>query len=90
VADSTPVVTSARAARERRFRLETGQSSRSQYFLIHPDGKGRRQISSFPDSRWLGESMSAPDGDSIAFAMGSTEETPPFTRCGSTGLMSSR
>ena len=52
------------------FESHVEDGSQSQYFLIHPDGSGRRQISDFGDGTWLGRATFSPDGRSIAFAMG--------------------
>ena len=45
----------------------TGQA---QYFLVHPDGSGRRQLSHFPDGTHVASASFAPDGRSIVFAIG--------------------
>ena len=41
-----------------------------QYFLIHPDGTGRRQISHLPKGMFVGSASFSPDGRSIVFAKG--------------------
>ena len=42
----------------------------SQYFLIHPDGTRRRQITSFPDGTHVASASFSPDGKSIVFSKG--------------------
>lgn len=42
----------------------------SQYFLIHPDGTGRQQITQFPNGTHVASASFAPDGKSIVFAKG--------------------
>ena len=52
------------------FHSHVEDGSQGQYFLIHPDGTGRRQISHFADGTWIGRPSFSPDGESIAFAKG--------------------
>jgi TolB protein len=42
----------------------------SQYFLIHPDGKGRKQITHFRKGTHVASASFSPDGRSIVFAKG--------------------
>ena len=42
----------------------------AQFFLIRPDGTGRRQISHFPNNTHVGSASFSPDGTSITFAKG--------------------
>jgi TolB protein len=42
----------------------------SQYFVIHPDGTGRKQISHFADGTHVASASFSPDGKSIVFAKG--------------------
>ena len=50
--------------------LEDGSGSQGQYFLIHPDGSGRHQISHFPKGTFIGSASFSPDGRAITFAKG--------------------
>jgi Tol biopolymer transport system component len=53
------------------FQSHVEDGSESQYFMIHPDGSGRRQVTHFNGGTWwLGRATFSPDGKSIAFAMG--------------------
>jgi TolB protein len=45
-------------------------SAQAQYYLIHPDGTGRRQITHFPNGTHLASAAFAPDGRSIVLAKG--------------------
>lgn len=49
---------------------ENGQGPQSQYFLIHPDGTGRQQVSHFADGTHLGSATFSPDGKQLVFAKG--------------------
>ena len=42
----------------------------SQYFLIHPDGSGRQQVTHFADGTHVASASFSPDGSSIVFAKG--------------------
>jgi TolB protein len=42
----------------------------SQYFIIHPDGTGRQQVTHFPDSTHVASASFSPDGRSIVFSKG--------------------
>ena len=42
----------------------------SQYFLIHPDGTGRRQITHFPNGTHVASASFSPDGKAIVFSKG--------------------
>jgi TolB protein len=53
------------------FHTYVEQSSpQSQYFLIHPDGSGRRQITHFPNGTYVASASFSPDGKSIVFGTG--------------------
>ena len=52
------------------FHSHVEDGSQGQYFLMHPDGTGRRQITHFADGTWIGRPSFSPDGESIAFAKG--------------------
>jgi TolB protein len=52
------------------FHSHVEDGSQGQYFLIHPNGRGRRQLTHFPDGTWIGRASFSPDGDSIAIAKG--------------------
>jgi Tol biopolymer transport system component len=43
---------------------------RSQIFLIHPDGTGRRQVTHFSKGTHVASSTFSPDGKSIVFSKG--------------------
>ena len=45
-------------------------TAQSQYFLVHPDGTGRKQITHFPDSTSVYSASFSPDGRSIVFSKG--------------------
>jgi len=45
-------------------------SGQSQYFLVHPDGTGRRQITHFVHGTHVASASFSPDGTSIAFSKG--------------------
>lgn len=45
-------------------------AGQAQYFLVHPDGSGRRQITHFPSGTHLGSAAFSPDGGSIVFSKG--------------------
>ena len=45
-------------------------AGQAQYFLVHPDGTGRKQITHFAKGTHLTSASFAPDGSSIAFAKG--------------------
>jgi TolB protein len=45
-------------------------SGQSQYFLVHPDGTGRKQITHFGRGTHLASASFSPDGSSIAFSKG--------------------
>jgi Tol biopolymer transport system component len=52
------------------FQSHVEDGGESQYFVIHPDGSGRRQITHFASGTWwLGRATFSPDDRSIAFAM---------------------
>ena len=50
--------------------LDDATGIQGQYFLIHPDGTGRRQISHLPSGTFIGSASFSPDGRSIVFAKG--------------------
>lgn len=50
--------------------VDDASGIQSQYFLIHPDGTGRTQISHFPDGTFVGSASFSPDGRAIVFAKG--------------------
>jgi Tol biopolymer transport system component len=43
---------------------------KSQIFLIHPDGSGRRQVTHFPKGTRIGSSSFSPDGTSLVISKG--------------------
>ena len=45
-------------------------SGQSQYFLVHPDGSGRKQITHFAKGTHVASASFSPDGTSIAFSKG--------------------
>ena len=45
-------------------------SAQGQYFIVRPDGTGRRQLTHFPNDTWVGRASFAPDGKSIVFSKG--------------------
>jgi TolB protein len=45
-------------------------SGQSQYFLVHPDGSGRKQISHFANGTHIASASFSPDGTSIVFSKG--------------------
>ena len=47
-----------------------GGGIQDQYFRIHPDGGGRRQLSHFPSGTFVGSASFSPDGRSIVFSKG--------------------
>jgi Tol biopolymer transport system component len=44
--------------------------TQSQFFLIHPDGSGRQQVTHFPPGTHIASATFSPDGKSIVFAKG--------------------
>ena len=52
------------------FHSHFEDQSQGQYFVIHPDRSGRRQLTHFPDGTWIGRATFSPDGKSISFAKG--------------------
>jgi TolB protein len=53
------------------FHSHVEQSNpQSQYFLIHPDGSGRRQVTHFPKGTHVASASFSPDGKSIVFSKG--------------------
>ena len=52
------------------FHTHVDDSKQGQYFLIHPDGTGRTQISHYPNGTFVGSASFAPNGHSIVFAKG--------------------
>jgi dipeptidyl aminopeptidase/acylaminoacyl peptidase len=52
------------------FHTHVDDAGQAQYFLIHPDGTGRRMISHFPKGTFIGSASFSPDGRSITFAKG--------------------
>jgi len=52
------------------FHSHVEDGSQGQYFLIHPDGSGRQQVTQFANGTWIGRPSFSPDGASIAFAKG--------------------
>lgn len=57
---------------------DDGSGIQGQYFLMRPDGTGRRQISHFPNGTFVGSASFSPDGRSIVFAKGQ-ENVDVFT-----------
>jgi Tol biopolymer transport system component len=47
-----------------------------QYFLIHPDGTGRRQLTHFPAATQVRSASFSPDGTAIVFSKGPENENP--------------
>jgi Tol biopolymer transport system component len=45
-------------------------SGQSQYFLIHPDGTGRKQLTHFAKGTHIGSASFSPEGGSIVFSKG--------------------
>jgi TolB protein len=52
------------------FHSHVDDGKQGQYFLIHPDGTGRKQISHYPNGIFVGSASFSPDGRSITFAKG--------------------
>ena len=52
------------------FHSHVEDGAQGQYFIVHPDGSGRRQLTHFPDGTWIGRASFSPDGESIVFAKG--------------------
>ena len=45
-------------------------SGQSQFFVVHPDGTGRKQLTHFPSGTWVGRASFSPDGKAIVFGKG--------------------
>lgn len=45
-------------------------SGQPHFFVVHPDGTGRKQLTHFPRGTWVGRASFSPDGSSIVFGKG--------------------
>jgi TolB protein len=52
------------------FHSHVDDGRQGQYFLIHPDGTSRKQISHFATGTFVGSASFSPDGGSIVFSQG--------------------
>ena len=70
------------------YHSHVDDGGQAQYFLIHPDGSGRRQLSHFPDGTFIGRRPSRRTGGRSPSPAGRRAATSTSTPCGSTGRTS--